>query len=63
LATFVFRASKDAAGAFVVDLRHEDGNSADRTFLFGSHSGKIALDATTPAVIQIGSKVGRTAGR
>jgi hypothetical protein len=55
LATFVYRASRDARGDFVAEVRY-DGSTLfpeDRTFLFGRHAGPVAVSATTPARITI----------
>ncbi len=52
LATYTYRASPDAVGAFVVDvLRDEAGG--DQTFMVASFTDRIALDGTTPAVIVV----------
>jgi hypothetical protein len=54
LATFVYQASSDAAGEFTIDVLHSDKDLAQRTFLFPTpSSGKIAIDATTSAVVRV----------
>jgi hypothetical protein len=61
LATFVFRASADAGGTFIVDLLHDDTDPAQRTFLFPTPaSGKIAIDSVTPAVVTVQQTRSRT---
>jgi hypothetical protein len=59
LATFLFQASPDAAGSFVVELLHDDTDPAQRTFLFPTLSqGKIAIETDAAAEIMVG-KTGR----
>jgi hypothetical protein len=54
LATFTYRASRDAAGTFVVDVRYGDAAGVDRTFLFPTPANAaIAIDAVRPALITI----------
>jgi hypothetical protein len=61
LATFVYRASADAAGRFTVDLLHDGADPAQRTFVFATPAnGKIDVVATTPALIGVGR--GRATG-
>jgi hypothetical protein len=52
LATFTYRLSKDAAGAFVVDILRDEANG-DQTFMISNYTDKIAVDSTTPAVITV----------
>jgi hypothetical protein len=54
LASFMFEATPDARGDFVVDLR-----PAGQTFLIAEYDDMILIDTTSPAVITIG--VGRRA--
>ncbi len=52
LATFIYRASDDARGTFVVEVLHEETDH--RTFLFASpYNGMIAIDHVTPARISV----------
>ena len=54
LATFVYRASRDARGRFVIDVLHDDTDPSQRTFLLATPAnGKIAIDETVPAIIDI----------
>jgi hypothetical protein len=53
LATFVFRASKNAAGMMWVDLRIDEA-SGDQTFLISDFENRVATTETTPAVIEVG---------
>ncbi len=52
LATFVYRASADAVGTFVVDVL-EEGDEANQTYLVGPYDGKISVMRIDPAVITI----------
>ncbi len=53
LATFIYRASPDAAGTFVVDVLHGDDNQ-DQTFLVGAYqTDKIEVAGTQAAVITV----------
>ncbi len=55
LATFIYRVSREARGAFVVDVLHDDAAGSYRTFLFATPAnGKIAIDSTSPATIVVG---------
>jgi hypothetical protein len=54
LATFIFRSSPDAAGAFVIDLLHDESDRSQRTFLFPTpESGKIEVAEAVPAVVEV----------
>jgi hypothetical protein len=54
LATFVFRATPDAAGSFVIELLHDDDVAEHRTFLFPTPAqGRIVLERTPPLEIRI----------
>ncbi len=56
LATYVYRASRDARGTFYVDLLHDDDAGTHRTFLFPTPAhGKVAIDASTSAEITVSS--------
>ncbi len=56
LATFTYRASKDAQGAFVIDVLYDDPAGLNRTFLFPTPSGsKIAVAGTTAAEVVVGT--------
>lgn len=57
LATYTYRVSPDAAGAFVIDvLGHDSARPNHRTFLFASGQGTIALEHTKPAVLVVASR-------
>ncbi len=43
LATFRFRASPDARGAFAIELRHDHTNPLDRTFMFNTANRRPTL--------------------
>jgi hypothetical protein len=54
LATFTFRASRDAAGAFQIALQHDRTDPAQRTFLFPTlPAGWIDIRAAEPVVMEI----------
>ncbi len=54
LATFVFRASKDAAGTFAVDIMNPTDGANYRSYLFPSGATDVILiTETTPALIEI----------
>ncbi len=54
VATLIFAASHQAAGTFVIDLRYDDDDATQRTFLFPTPLGsKIAIVDVTPAVITV----------
>ncbi len=55
LATFTYRASADAAGAFVVDVLHDEA-VGDQTFLVAPAAGKIAVSGSRPAVVGVGGE-------
>jgi hypothetical protein len=50
VATITLQASRDAAGEFVIDLRHDETNG-DQTFLVSQENGRIEVLDTTPAII------------
>jgi hypothetical protein len=50
LATFTYKASKDASGTFVVDVHDQE------TFLIAPDNGQIVVEGTEPAVIIISSR-------
>lgn len=52
LATYTYRASDDAVGAFVIDVRYSE-NIEDQTFFVASGNRKIAVDGMTPAVVTV----------
>ena len=52
LATYVYRATPDARGMFVVDVRHDEA-SLHQTFLVSDFRSKIDVTSTTPAVIEV----------
>jgi hypothetical protein len=54
LATFTFRASKDAAGAFSIEILADAKDHSQRTVLFPTPAdGWITVDSTTPAVVEV----------
>jgi hypothetical protein len=63
LATFVFRASADAAGQFSVGLLHDSQDPSQRTFVFPTlATGKIEVVAAELAIIDVqaaGKRLGR----
>jgi hypothetical protein len=60
LATFTFRFSPDAAGAFTLGLLHDDQDPAQRTFLFPTPAGaKIEVKSVIPAMIRVKSPAPR----
>ncbi len=65
LATFVFQASKHAAGSFIVELLHDEALSEHRTFLTPTPPGaKIAVKSANTLTIEvIGRRTGRTGKR
>ncbi len=55
LATFVFRAAKDASGTFVIDLLHDPHDAGQRTFLFATRpTERIALTALPVRISVVG---------
>ncbi len=53
LATFTYRASKDAVGVYVVDVLH-NADLGHQTFLVGPrHTDEIAVETTSPAVVTV----------
>jgi hypothetical protein len=56
LATFTYRASPDAAGPFVIEVLHDAGNPAHRTFLFPTPAAAgIEISASNALVIPVDS--------
>ncbi len=54
LATFIYRASPDASGRFVVDILHDADDSGHRTFLFPTlANGQILVRESTSATIEV----------
>jgi hypothetical protein len=54
LATFTYRASKDAAGAFTVEVLADPQDASQRTVLFPTAAdGWIDVESTTPALIEV----------
>jgi hypothetical protein len=54
LATFTFRATKDAAGAFSIEILADAKDRSQRTVLFPTPAdGWITVDSTTPAVVEV----------
>ena len=54
LATFTYRASKDAAGEFQIELLHDDTDPAQRTFLFPTWPGeKVEIMAAPSAMVTV----------
>jgi hypothetical protein len=45
-------ASQDAAGSFVVDVRHDE-QAGDQTFLVAQGNGRIGIADTTAAVVVV----------
>jgi hypothetical protein len=57
LATYVYRASADAAGSFTIDVLSDDIRGAGRTYLFPSlTNGKIGIAGTSAAVVNVAGK-------
>lgn len=52
LTTFTYRASRDASGAFVIDVLHDEA-AGDQTFLVSDFTKKIEVVGTKPAVIHV----------
>jgi hypothetical protein len=52
LATYVFRATADAAGQFVIELRF-DSDAGDQTFLVAPGNGRIDIDGATSAIVTV----------
>ncbi len=52
LATYIYRATADASGVFVVDVLH-DAFQLDQTFLIASFSERIAVASSVPGVIVV----------
>lgn len=52
LATFVYEATADARGDFVISILH-DGSAGDQTFLLASTTEKIDIIHATPAVVGV----------
>jgi hypothetical protein len=60
LATFTYRVSSDAAGAFVIDFLYNEA-AGDQTFLVGAtDTDKIEITGTTPAVVVVTSGASRS---
>ncbi len=54
LATFTYQVNKHAAGAFVIEVLHEDSDPAQRTYLFPTTPGdRIEITRATPAVVKV----------
>ncbi len=54
LATFTYRVSRDAVGAFSIDLLHDNTDPGQRTFLFPTPSrAKIAVSGTSAARVEV----------
>jgi hypothetical protein len=54
LATFTFQVSADAAGAFTIELLHDENDRSQRTFLFPTPTGaKIQIESVKPAVVTV----------
>jgi hypothetical protein len=60
LATFTYRVSDDASGAFVVDILSDENND-DQTFLVSKFTDKVEVTGTTPAVIRVDNSKSRRA--
>ena len=52
LATYTFRASKDAAGSFVIDVL-TDEDRGDQTFLVSNFVDQVVVDAVSPVTVEI----------
>ncbi len=55
MATFTYRVSADAVGAFVIDVLH-DQPSGDQTFLVSSYTDQVEVTGTKPAVIVVAQR-------
>ncbi len=54
LASFTYRATRDASGTFVVHVRHDPRNRTDRTFLFPTAAhGRIVIDSAGATVVRV----------
>ena len=64
LATLTYRATKDAAGVFVVDLLHDNDDPTQRTFLFPTPVGaKIEVVSVESARVTVEPTRTRVSGR
>jgi cysteine-rich repeat protein len=60
LATFMYRASADAAGTFAVELLHDDTDTTHRTFLFPTPAnGKIEIAEAVPVTLEVAQPAAR----
>lgn len=61
LATYTYRASDNATGTFVVDVRH-DAAAQDQTYLIADFSSEVAVAQTIPALIRVVPDGGKRKG-
>jgi hypothetical protein len=62
VATFIFEASTDAAGTFVIDLLH-DHEAGDQTFVVGPYHSPVQITTVDPALVTVQSRSGRMRGQ
>jgi hypothetical protein len=55
VATFSYRASRDAQGMFVLDVARPDG-AVDGSFLVGAEQSQYVIQKTRPAVVEVRTK-------